>query len=263
MAWGEGLLNEERARFDLPPRARPLTYARELKEYELADIIVVASQMAKRSFVSEGVDARKIKVVPYGVNFERFHRVEQPSSDNFEILFVGGLSLRKGAMDLFDAFEAANIANKRLTIIGRIDPQVSLLLRGRLTASNVNCLGHVPHDQLKIHMSRADVMAMPSIEDGFAMVVGEAMACGCPVIVSCNVGAADMVQDGENGFIVPIRAPKEISDRFEQLANDPARLDTMSDTASQSVKALGGWDTYGQTMMSIYTQSLADLNSFR
>ncbi|UWP88868.1 glycosyltransferase [Aliiroseovarius crassostreae] len=256
MAWRERLLNEENARFGLPARPRPRTYAREIEEYHRADLIVVASEMAKRSFLAEGIDAQKIAIVPYGVNFDRFHPVGTPSAERFEVVFVGGLSLRKGAMDLVAGFEAANIANKRLTIIGQVDPQVEALLGARLSHPTINRLGHVPHDQLKHHMSRAHVMVMPSIEDGFGMVVGEAMACGCPVIVSNHTGAADIVADGENGYVVPIRAPEFIAEKLEELATDPDRQRAMSKAALHSITRLGGWDVYGQRMIDLYAQAL-------
>jgi glycosyltransferase involved in cell wall biosynthesis len=257
MAWRENILNEENARFGLPPRPRPRTYNREIKEYYQADLIVVASEMAKRSFLMEGFEEEKIKVVPYGVNFKRFHRVDVPKDDCFEVLFVGGLSLRKGAIDLFDAFEAAEIANKRLTIIGRIDPQVEAFLQDRLKASSIRCLGHVAHDQLKLHMSRADVMAMPSIEDGFGMVVGEAMACGCPVIVSSNAGAADIVREGENGFVIPIRSPEILREKFEYLAQAPDVQRAMSVNAVKSIRTLGGWGEYGKKVLAVYNEALS------
>ena len=256
MAWREEILNEENARFGLPPRPRPQTYGREIEEYDRADLIVLASEMAKRSFLAKGFAEEKIKVVPYGVNFERFHRVDVQKDDCFEVLFVGGLSFRKGGADLFDAFEAAQIANKRLTIIGRIDPQVESFLKDRLTAPSVRCLGHVAHDQLKEHMSRADVMAMPSIEDGFGMVVGEALACGCPVIVSSNAGAADIVREGENGFVIPIRSPDILREKFEYLAQAPDVQRSMSEAAENSIRTLGGWDEYGKKMIGIYGEAL-------
>ena len=78
------------------------------------------------------------------------------------------------------------------------------------------------------------------------MVMGEALACGCPVIATSHTGAADLFQDGHEGFIVPIRSPQIIADRLQHLADDPHLLARMSSAALNRVRVLSGWDTYGQ-----------------
>ena len=78
------------------------------------------------------------------------------------------------------------------------------------------------------------------------MVMGEALACGCPVIATSHTGAADLFQDGREGFIVPIRSPQTIADRLQNLADDPQLRDQMSSAALNRVKVLSGWDTYGK-----------------
>jgi glycosyltransferase involved in cell wall biosynthesis len=75
------------------------------------------------------------------------------------------------------------------------------------------------------------VFVLPSIEDGFGMVIGEAMACGCPVIASVNTGASELISDAVDGFIVPIRSPELIADRLQMLADNPELRQRMGSAA--------------------------------
>ncbi|WP_109464851.1 glycosyltransferase family 4 protein [Albibacillus kandeliae] len=257
MAWRERTINEERARFGLPAQKRPKTYEREIAEYAEADFIVLPSQIAKRSFLEEGVEEQKLVVVPYGVNLDKFRPEGQPDASGFDVLFVGGLSIRKGAQDLLDGFRAMPVAGKRLRIVGSVTEEAKLLLGEKLNQPDIELVGHVDHWKLKRVMSESHVLVLPSIEDGFGMVVPEAMACGCPAIVSENAGAADIICDGQNGYVVPIRRPDLISEKLQLLAQDPALRETMSQEALNTVQTLGGWEDYGNKMFNVYKTTLA------
>jgi glycosyltransferase involved in cell wall biosynthesis len=94
-------------------------------------------------------------------------------------------------------------------------------------------------------MSRSHVLALPSVEEGLALVLGQAMACGCPVVATAATGAEDLFTDGIEGFIIPPRDPIALADRLQQLAGDPDLRARMSAAALARVKHLGGWDRYG------------------
>lgn len=87
------------------------------------------------------------------------------------------------------------------------------------------------------------------------MVQGEAMACGCPVIATQHTGAEDLITDGIEGFVVPIRSAEDILARLQQLADEPYLRDQLGENALEKVKSLGGWDHYG----SQYTQVIKSL----
>jgi glycosyltransferase involved in cell wall biosynthesis len=79
------------------------------------------------------------------------------------------------------------------------------------------------------------------------MVQGEALACGCPVIATTNTGSEDLFDNGQEGFIVPIRSPYIIAERLQQLADDNILRLQMSFAAEQKMKSVNGWDQYGAT----------------
>jgi alpha-maltose-1-phosphate synthase len=95
-------------------------------------------------------------------------------------------------------------------------------------------------------MSTSHVMVLPSIEDGWGLVMGQAMACGCPVISSDHTGGPDLYSHGVEGFIVPIRSADAIAQSLQQLADDPHLRQSMSEAALRRVKSLGGWEDYGR-----------------
>ena len=258
MAWRERILQEENERLGLNPQRKPMTYEREVAEYHQANLIVVPSQFVADSFISEGIPKEKLAIVPYGVNLQRFNPVAIPEDDTFEVVFVGRISARKGVKDLLDGFAKAQIANKRLTLVGTIDTEFQNLIIKQLQATNIRILGHIAQPELKEILSRSHVFCLPSIEEGMALVVAEAMACGCPPIITYNTGATSLVNDGENGFVVPIRSPEAIAEKLELLANDRKYRDEMAQAALASVQALGGWENYGQQMIAVYQQLLAN-----
>lgn len=240
------LLEEEDRRWGISPVTKedPRDLAREEAIYNAADAITVPSTYARRSFIELGIPAEKIHLLPYGVLLDRFKKVADPPVDAFEVIYVGRISLGKGFPYLLQAFANLRVPKKRLTVIGGVDAAIKPVLE-KLPQEAVTFAGMLPQVQLKEWMSRAHVMVMPSLDDGFGMVMNQAMACGCPVIATTNTGAEDLYTHGVEGFIVPIRDSPTITARMQQLADDPALQARMSEAALARVHQLGGWQQYG------------------
>jgi starch synthase len=240
------LIEQEHLRWGVPENSQddPRDLAREEAIYETADAVTVPSSYSRQSYLDRRVPANKIHVLPYGVLLDRFQKVADPPLDRFEVLYVGRVSLPKGFPYLLQAFDRLPIKNKHLTVIGGVQPEMDRVLE-KLPQENVTFLGTMPQTQLKDHMSRSHVMVMPSLDEGMALVQGQAMACGCPVIATTNTGAADLFTDGVEGFIVPIRDPEALAVRMQQLAEDPVLQQRMSEASLARVRTLGGWQQYG------------------
>lgn len=239
------LLRDEYKRWKLPyPGVDAEVIKREEDEYAQADYVSVPSSFVADSFVKMGFPKRKLFVNPYGARLDRFKPVAMPPNDSFTVLFVGQVSMRKGFMYLLQAFNSLNQKIKRLKGIGSIADEIKPLL-GNCNLTAVEFLGQVPNDQLPLHFSTAHVLVLPSIEEGLAMVIGEALACGCPVIASENTGARDFFLDGKEGFIVPIRSVQIIAERLEQIRENYTLRNELSAASLERVVAIGGWDAYG------------------
>jgi glycosyltransferase involved in cell wall biosynthesis len=252
------LLREEHALWNMPfAGIDPRAIDREEAEYAEADIITVPSIFAYRSFVEQGIPAHKLRLLPYGVNVSRFQPVAEPAVGHFDILYVGAMSLQKGIQYLVQAYQKISHLNKSLTFVGAPSQEIIQMLKMRnLWPADAKVLGHVPQTELKTIMSRSHVLVLPSVQDGFGMVMAQAMACACPVIASRNTGGEDLFDDGDEGFIVPIRDVNALAERLQQLADKPEQRAAMGKRALARVQSLGGWSSYGEKAMAIYAEAL-------
>ncbi len=239
------VLAEEYRRWNVP-YTQPATHIlrREEAIYAMADAITVPSNVARRSFLAQGIAADKVHVIPYGVRLDKFSPAGHPPADSFEVLFAGQINLRKGVPYLLEAFARLRHPQKHLTLVGSVQDDVRPLL-AKLPTEHVTFLGPIPQTQLAERMARSHVLALASVEEGLALVQGQAMACGCPVVATTATGAEDLFTDGVEGFIVPDRDSAAFAERLQQLADDPALRERMGTAAIERVKTLGGWDDYG------------------
>jgi glycosyltransferase involved in cell wall biosynthesis len=239
------VMAEEHRRWRLPYTAPPdHILRREEAIYALADAITVGSNVARRSFLAMGVPAEKVHVIPYGVRLDRFTPAEPPPADSFEVLFAGQIGLRKGIPYLLEAFHRLRHPRKHLTLVGSVQDDLRPLL-ATLPTEDVTFTGNIPQPQLAHRMSASHVLVLPSVEEGFGLVMAQAMACGCPVIASSATGAEHLFADNEAGFIVAPRDIGTLADRLQQLADNPALRQQISAAALACVHHLGGWDRYG------------------
>lgn len=239
------ILREEYKRWGLKFEGiDPRIIEKEEQEYEQADHITIPSEFVRRSFLKMGVPEDKLVKIPYGARLERFRKVADLAKDKFKVLWVGSVSIRKGFFDLLRAFQALKHPGKELHVVGLVSEEVKKLLP-TFSLEGVIFLGQVPNVQLPYVYSTAHVFVLPSLEEGLAMVQGEALACGCPVVATNHTGSEDLFTDGVEGFIVPIRSPEVIYDRLQQLADNPALQSRMSEAAIRRVKDMGGWNSYG------------------
>jgi len=223
---------------------------RKLEEYATADAITVPSTFAKASFISQGFAAEKIHLIPYGVRSAQFRPVSRLPTDLFRVLFVGALSIRKGARYLFEAFRDLPHPKKELAIAGTVADEVRPLVAS-VGDLNVKFMGTIPNAKLNRLYSSSHALVLPSVEDAFGMVMAEALACGCPVIASENTGAADLFTHGKEGFITPIKSSRAICDCLIRLADEPELHARMSAAAIERVRELGGWSSYGERFINL------------
>ncbi len=250
------LLREEHEQWGLPYAGiDPRAIEREEAEYSEADCITVPSQFALNSFQELGLPANKLHLLPYGVSLSKFEKIAEPDISRFDILFVGAMSLQKGVQYLVQAYQKLNQASKSLTFVGAQSSEIIILLKSRgIWSDEIRILGHIPQHELKNLMSRSHVLVLPSIQDGFGMVMAQAMACGCPVVASANTGGQDLFDDGQEGYVVPIRDVDSLADRLQRLADDPEQRMVMGQRSLVRVKSFGGWRDYGENAMRIYKE---------
>lgn len=221
---------------------------KEQAEFNAAKKVIVLSEFAARTFVENGIDRKKIFVNPCGVNLNQFYP-RRRTDDIFRVVQCGAHKLSKGIPYLLQAFEMAKLPKAELWLIGgRMGTgNLDSVLR-QMAPPRTQFIDPMPQSQLAQKYSCCSVAVLASVADGFGMVVPQAMACGLPVIVTENVGAADMVKDGVTGYVVPARDSMAIADRLRFLYENPATAKRMGEAAQTFVNDLGGWNRYGDRL---------------
>lgn len=237
------------------PRMRERVHS----EIERATCIRAISELAKQSFVERGVSPGKIHVVLPAIDLEHFRPVPK-KDDVFRVLAVLTIDPRKGAYYLLKAFEKAAIPNSELVIIGATgDPWSRRMLAGfasRLKNFRLQS-ADVVKDPIEATYGQASVFVHPAIEDGFALAVSQALACGKPVITTDQTGAAQLIAEGQNGYVLACRDVDGLVDRLRQLAASESLVARLSAAAPASVAHLGYAQT-AENVAQLYSQALAN-----
>jgi glycosyltransferase involved in cell wall biosynthesis len=226
------LLEDEEARAGTPlDRPSAWMIAREEREYQLADGIRVLSTFALESFVSHGVARDRLILVPPGVDAAAFRPPDERlaarlrrilSGAPLRVLYVGAVSYRKGILDLADAVDRLDARSVSVTVVGPVLSEARPVvdrLRGRVTFAD-----KVPQHRLPERYWDADVFVFPTIEDGFGVVLAQARAAGLPIVTTAHSAGADLVTDGVDGWLVPIRDGAALAARLEAIAADRTAL---------------------------------------
>ncbi|RYY66628.1 MAG: glycosyltransferase family 1 protein, partial [Chitinophagaceae bacterium] len=218
---------------------------RQLDEARRADYLLCPSKHVVQSFTRYGIPEEKCRVIPYGANVDMF-QPKQVKKDGFTILFVGTVGVRKGLVYLFKALEELQGKHEfRCTLIGGLEEPFRPIYQQYTHL--FNHIPHVPHHELADYYSKASVFVFPSLDEGMALVQLEALACGLPVICTPNSGGDSVVEEGEEGFVVPIRDYQSIASKLKILISNPALVKSMSEKAR--IKATSfSWDVYGERL---------------
>lgn len=217
--------------------------ARKDEEIHLAERIVVPSTFVKTSLTEHFGDAVAIEVAPYGAPAPSIDRPSIRTPEQaLEIFYAGHLSQRKGIAYLFDSVQRIDFPWK-LTLAGPKPAERCSALEGILDHSRCRWLGAIPHATLLQEMSRAHVFVLPSLVEGLALVILEAMAAGLPVITTPNSGAVGCIDENENGFIVPVRDAEAIASRLATLYDHEDRRFAMALAAIAKAEKLS-WSRF-------------------
>jgi glycosyltransferase involved in cell wall biosynthesis len=249
----KSILEEEREIFGLEKSSviDEWIIKKEAAEFKLADFIFLGSNYAKETFLKYDYPENKLIVNNYGVDLENFKKIYK-EDEIFRIIIVAGANVGKGVQYLLKAFNELNFENSELWVIGGGYPNKELdiiFAKMKINFNNIFFKGSFPQRELYKYYSQCSVFCLPSLSDGFGMVVPQALACGLPVIVSENTGAKDIVVQNYNGYVVPIRDIESIKEKILYLYENPETLKLMSVNALESVKDGLSWSDYGDRLM--------------
>lgn len=219
-------------------------------ELTLANQVLVASTFTARTLSDAPGRPTSVSVVPYGMDPPKGQVTVGNGShvrakrEPLAVIYVGALTQRKGIAYLFRAVRELE-GMVRLTVIGRKAAACAALdraLRGH------RWIPSLPHEEVLDEIARHDVLVLPSLFEGFGLVLTEALSRGTPVIATDHTAAPDLFEDGTAGWIVPIRDSDSIAERLAELYHDRDRLAWMS---QQALLCAHGhtWGEYRETLI--------------
>ena len=218
---------------------------RKTLEMDLADIVVTPGSFVANS-LPDSAKEKKIITVPFGspkaspLVSGRIAHASRP----LRVLFAGSLGQRKGLGDLFEAVKMLNTSKIELVVLGSLLEDLSFYKK---QFSNFTYEPTRAHKQVLQLMSSCDVFCLPSIVEGRALVMQEALSQGLPLIITPNTGGEDLIIEGKTGFLVPIRSPESIAEKLEWFLSNRQALPWMSQQAKQHA-ATYSWQKYASTV---------------
>ncbi len=245
------LLEEEAARYPdweptlLGTRDSPEKLARKTRELELAEMVICPSEFVLESLPSAAREGKRCVVAAFGspVVGDRTERTDG-TERRLRVLFAGAMTQRKGLADLFAAMKIVGASGVELVVMGSpLMPLEWYGARGTFTYERPRA-----HAEVLRLMRSCDVLVLPSIVEGRALVQQEAMACGLPLIATRNAGGDDLIVEGETGFLVPIRSPAALAEKISWCATHRASISGMGIAAQRRAAELT-WRGYGERVV--------------
>nr|WP_293834706.1 glycosyltransferase family 4 protein [uncultured Arsenicibacter sp.] len=226
--------------------------ARKDQELALADRILVASSFTAKTLVDYPGKLAPVSVIPYGFP-PVAEAVRKPTASNgkLRVLFVGGLSQRKGIANLFAAVETLKPWIE-LTVVGQktgVDcPALDLAL------ARHRWIPGLPHAQVLALMQTQDVLVFPSLFEGFGLVITEAMSQGTPVITTDRTAGPDIITHGQDGWLIQAGSTDALVQQLTQLIDNPVQVAATGSAARETAR-LRPWAVYGTELVAYLTGS--------
>ena len=199
-------------------------FEREAEEYALADWHCVASSVVRDQLISLGIDAQRIWQVPYGAAADIFHPADTPREQVFRIVFAGQVGVRKGLRTLLEALATAQRPDWQMDFHGAILGEARRDIDAYRGTTPLHFHGPVSQEALAAAFRVGSVLVLPSLEEGFGLVVPQALNCGLPAIVSDRVGGKDLVRHHENGSIFAAADAAALATELAWWAEHPRRV---------------------------------------
>lgn len=233
----------------------------QLREFEEADVILCPSGAVVESFEKAGLFGSKLVAVPHGVDLAaeaqpaaRLNRDSEP----LRVLYVGQLHYLKGLRYLAVATHVLGREKVECRLVG---PDFGLSgLSGIPEAAGLTKTGPKKGGDLLREYREADVFVLPSVIEGFGLVVLEAMRAGLPVIITTAVGAKDFVTDGVEGWIIPSGDSDALRAKLLWMQEHPVERAQMGAAAARRAQEAGGWTASAGKLVELLEKRAKSLN---
>lgn len=217
------------------------------EELKLADLIICNSTFTKNTLINAGIDEHKIQVIPLG--FPEIKDRELKNNNKIRFIYAGTSNVRKGIHQLLEVWKDTfnNNNDVELYIVGRYD--LPTIYREKCPL-NVVFIDSIPRDELLNNFCDADVLVLPTLADGFGMVITEAMSRGLCMMCTYNSAGPDLIEHGKNGLLFEANNKEALRELLIQYSKKSSVLKEMGAKAKEQAKSYS-WEAYRKKLPEI------------
>ncbi len=226
--------------------------------YRSAPVLAI-SNSTKDALLDEGFNPGQITVIPMGLSLPK-HIKHYPKSSHLTVIVVGRLHVFKGIADAIDAFSRVQerVSNAQLWIVGSDSEGYQRELEKRVDGfgirGNVTFFGRVSERKKFELLGRAHILLMPSLHEGWGLVVAEAASQGTPAVGYHTAGVKDVIIDGETGVLVSAGKPEELAVETLSLWHDKNRYKRFQDAGKKRTLSMS-WDDTAHVALSVLAKT--------
>lgn len=227
------------------------------KEWEMADLVVMLSDVCRESYVARGLDTTKVRVVAPGFPEigPRVDATAKHTNGPLKVLWAGTFSLRKGAHYFLQAIDLIpESIDLEIVVHGKNDIPKSI---SAASGRRITFRPTLPRAELLDQFRLADVFVLPTLSDAYGMAISEAMSQGLPAITTASAGASMFIKSGENGFVVPEADADALSRMLCWCALNRTALPQMGMRARETAKSWQ-WHHYRSALAGMLAEILPE-----
>ncbi|WP_299288387.1 glycosyltransferase family 4 protein [uncultured Mucilaginibacter sp.] len=230
---------------------------RRTEELDICDYIICNSTFTKKTLTDVQINPNKIINVPLGFPSTVKSTDKRSITRKTIFIYAGNQSLRKGTHILYKAWQKCNFKNEaELWLVG--SNQLPIKVRQGL-GDDVKFLDNLPHESLMQLFSQVDMLVLPTLCDGFGMVITEAMSQSLPVITTYNSGGPDLITEGKDGFLLEAGNVEQLADKLKWCVENKDQLLQMGENALEKAASYP-WASFRKQLIKEITSRI-DSNS--
>ena len=214
------------------------------QEPHQADVCIAASGFTQRSLEEVGISPEQIQLLPLAADVDQFQFAERRTDGALKVLFVGGIGQRKGIKYLLEAVQQLNSAHVELSLLGPAPADARPL---EAYSKWYRYLGRTDQVGVVRQMQQADVLVLPSVFEGFGLVIVEAMATGLPVITSTHSCGPEVIREAVDGFVLRPDDVDGLAQKIAWCAEHRTQLTEMGRSAHEQAKKFS-WDAHRERL---------------
>jgi len=233
-----------------------------IKTIAHSDNLITVSNANKKRLTKIGLREDLITVIPNGRDISTIKDIStlKQERDKLEITWVGRMVEVKGLQYLIKAMDniVSGYPNAHLTLIGDgpLKKKFKRVVKELSIDSNISFIGFINNEDVMQYLESSDIFVLPSISEGFPVVILEAMAVAKPVVASNVGGIPDAVEDGNTGFLVEPKNPEQLTEKISYLIDHPEERKRMGNNGRRMVEEKFTWDKITGKIIGIYKNIL-------